>query len=182
MALGELRVGAVVPRAARDHPRAQRALEHGHVEALDGCDPLDALVDQVGQAAEALGPPGDAERGPGGEGGGRRLDGEPDLALAAACNFGEHLLVDRRAVLEAVVARHALPADEVVGRDLDARNDRAHGANTVALGSTTVLPPSMAMTAPVVNPASSEASQATAAAISSGRPGRRSGTGDATSS
>ena len=180
--LGEVGVGAVVPRAARDHAGAQRALEHRHVEALDGGDPLDVLVDQLGEAAQALGPRGDAARRPRGERVGGRLDGEADLVIAPAGDFGEHLLVDRGAVLEALVARDALPADEVVGRDRDSRDDGAgHGVNTVALGSTTVLPPSMATTAPVMNPASSDASQATAAAISSGLPGRRNGTGEATS-
>ena len=167
VALGEIRVGAVVPGAPRDDARAERALEHGHVEALDGRDPLDVRVDQVGQPPEDRGAAGHAERCPLREGGGGRLDREAHLAIGAARDLGEQLVVDGRAVLEALVAGHPLPADEVVGRDGDAGHGR-HDANTTALGSTTVLPPSIAITAPVVNPASSEASQATAAAISSG--------------
>ena len=75
VALRQIRVGAEVPRSARDDAGAQRPFEHRHVEALDGRDPIHVLVDQVGEPAQPLGPPGDAERRPGREGGGRRLDG-----------------------------------------------------------------------------------------------------------
>ncbi len=52
----------------------------------------------------------------------------PTSRSPPARDLGEHLLVDRGVVVEAVVARNALPADEVVGRDRDSGDDgTAHG-------------------------------------------------------
>ena len=74
-ALGEVGIGAEVPRSARDDAGAQRAFEHRHVEALDRGDALDVLVDQIGETPQPSGPPGYAEPRPGGERSLGRLDG-----------------------------------------------------------------------------------------------------------
>ncbi len=139
----EVRVGAEVARAAVDHARAQRAQEHRHVAALDGRELLDVLVDQVGQAVQERRAAGRAQRRPGGEGGVRRGDRPLRLLLAAARDLGDHLLVDRRDVLEALAAGDALAADEVVRRDRDAldvdamlRGCRRHSSFTVSRSST----------------------------------------------
>src|SRR6266511_3380919 len=176
----EVGVGSKVPGSPRDDAAAERALEHGHVEALDRRDPVDVGIDQIGEAAEVLGANGDSESGPVRESRARCLNGKLLLAGASPRDLGEYLLVDRGAILEAGVARHAPPADEMVRRNGDAGD--AHTANSIELESTTLLPPSIAITAPVVKPAPSDASHATAAAISSGLPGRRSGTREETSS
>ena len=57
--LGQVGVASVVARAAGDDAGPERALEHRHVEALDGREPLDVGVDQVGEPAQvaAPGPP-----------------------------------------------------------------------------------------------------------------------------
>ena len=115
----EVGVAPVVPRPAVDQPRLQRAEQHRHVDALDGSEPLDVRVDQVGEAVEVDGPPRRAESGPGRERLGRCGHGEIRLALPAARDLAERLLVDRREVGEGLLARDALAADEVIGRDLD---------------------------------------------------------------
>ena len=124
---GEVGVRTEVPRAARDHARAERAEEHRHVRALDRGEPLDVRVDQVGEAMEVRGAAVRAERRPARERLRRRRDGEIRLALAASRDLRDRLGVDRREVDERLGARDALAADEVVGRDLDARDlDAAH--------------------------------------------------------
>ena len=118
----EVGVAAVVARAAVDQARLQRAEQHRHVDALDRREALDVRVDQVGEAVQVDGAARGAERGPGREGLGRGGDGEIGLALPAARDLAERLLVDRREVRERALARDALAADEVVGRDLDPRD------------------------------------------------------------
>ena len=186
---GEVGVAAVVPRAAVDQARLQRPQQHRHVDALDRGEPLDVRVDQVGEAVQVDRPPGGPERGPGREGVGRGGDGEVGLALTAAGDLAERLLVDRRDVGERALARDALAADEVVRRDLDAGD--VHGAcrsrvvttfpNAIVPTSTVVWPPSTGITAPLTYDASAERSQATVPAISSGELGRRNGTSAVTS-
>src|SRR5207249_562620 len=148
--LGQIGVRAVVACPTGDDPRAERALEHGHVEALDRGDALDVRVDEVGKAAQALRPPGDAERGPLRECALPSRDGELYLCFAAPGDLREHLSADRRAILEAIVARDAPPADVVVGRDFHAgdQRGRAHAANSVELASTITPPPSTTTTPP----------------------------------
>ena len=119
---GEVGVGTEVPRAARDHARAERAEQHRHVRALDRGEPLDVRVDQVGEAMEMRGAAVRAERRPGRERLRRRRDGQIRLALAAARDLRDRLGVDRREVDERLGARDPLAADEVVGRDDDARD------------------------------------------------------------
>ena len=123
--LGQVGVASVVARAAGDDAGPERALEHRHVEALDGREPLDVGVDQVGEPAQVRPPAGRAERGPRGERAGGRRDGHVDLRLTGPRHLREHALVDRRTVLEPLLARHPAPADPVVGRDGDA----GHGAH-----------------------------------------------------
>ena len=124
--LGEVGVASVVARAAGDDARPQRALEHRHVEALDGREPLDVGVDQVGEPAQVRrrGPPG-----PSAAQAGKASAAAATAMSTSACtgprHLGEQALVDGRAILEPLVARHPPPADPVVGRDRDAR-DGAH--------------------------------------------------------
>jgi hypothetical protein len=177
VALGELGIGAVVPRAPGDDPGPKRALEHGYVEALDRGDAIHVRVDQVGQPPQMNGTASGSELSPRGECPGGGFYRELDLRLTAARDLGDQLLVDRRAVLEALGRCDAFSADEVIGRDGDTGDHGgAHAANSVALASTTAFPPSTAKTLPVTKDAFGDASQATASAISSGTPGRRSGT------
>ena len=175
----EIGVAPVVARAAVDQARLQRAEQHRHVDALDGCEPLDVGVDQVGEPVEILGPAGSAEGGPGRECSRRRGDGQIGLPLAAARDLAERLLVDRRDVGERARAGDALAADEVVRRDLDAGHGDAvahrTSSKTCAPASTIETPPSRGITAPFRYDASSERSQAIAPAISSGELGLRSG-------
>ena len=65
-------------------------------DALDGGEGLDVRVDQVGEPVQVDGAAGGAEGGPGGERLGRCGDGEVGLALPAARDLAERLLVDRR--------------------------------------------------------------------------------------
>ena len=118
----EIGVRAEVAGAAPDHARSQRAEEHRHVGALDGRKALHVRVDQVGEPVHHLGPAGRAKRGPAGERVGRRRQRELGLTLAAARDLGERRGVDRAEIGERRVAPHPLPADEVLGRDLDAGN------------------------------------------------------------
>ena len=97
---GEVGVAAVVAGAAVDQARLQRAEQHRHVDALDGREALDVRVDQVGEPVQVDGAARGAERGPGGERLGRCRDGEVGLALPAARDLAERLLVDRREVRE----------------------------------------------------------------------------------
>ena len=60
----EVGVGAEVARAARDHPRAERPEQHRHVGALDGGEPLDVRVDQVGEPVQVRRAARGAERRP----------------------------------------------------------------------------------------------------------------------
>ena len=124
---GEVGVRAEVAGAAPDHARSQRAEEHRHVGALDGREALHVRVDQVGEPVHHLGPTGRAKRGPAGERVGRRRQRELRLALAAARHLRERPGVDRAKIGERRVAPHPLPADEVLGRDLDPGDlDAAH--------------------------------------------------------
>src|SRR6185312_8760693 len=175
---GEVGVRAEVPRAARDHARAERAEQHRHVGALDGRQALDVRVDQIGETVHDHAAPRRPERRPGGEGVLRRGDRESCFRLTAASDLGQRLRVDRADVGEGRVAADALAADEMVGRDLDAGDEghRPDSANASAPMSTTVLPPSTVRTAPLTYDASSESSQAIAPATSSGLQARRSGT------
>ena len=116
---GEVGVAAVVARAPVDQPRLQRAQQHRHVDALDRREPLDVRIDQVGEAVQVDGASGRAKGGPGGECLGGRGHRHVGLALPAAGDLAERLLVDRRDVGERVLARDPLTADEVVGRDVD---------------------------------------------------------------
>ena len=63
-------------------------------------EPLDVRVDQVGEAVEVRGATRGAERRPRRERVGRGGDGEVGLALPAARDLAERLLVDRRDVRE----------------------------------------------------------------------------------
>ena len=86
-----------------------------------------------------LGPTGRPERRPRRERSGRRGEREVGLALAPARDLGERLRVDRAQVGERRVAPDPLPADEVLGRDLDAGDlDPAHApsSRTVSRSST----------------------------------------------
>ena len=74
---------------------------------------------------EIGGPPRGAERSPRGERLGRGSDGQVGLALPAASDLAERLLVDRRDVGERPLARDALAADVVIRRDLDSGDSEA---------------------------------------------------------
>ena len=81
--------------------------------------------------------------------------------------------------VKVVLARDALAADEVVGRDLDAGDlDRSCATlpNASVPTSTVVWPPSTGSTAPLTYDASAESSQATAPRSPPAMLGRRSGT------
>ena len=176
----EVGVAAVVARAAVDQARLQRAQQHRHVDALDRREPLDVGVDQVGEPVEVLGA---ARRRRGRPRPGTRpcaaATARSASALAAARDLAERLLVDRREVRERARARHALAADEVVGRDLDA-GDGAHGRSPLLEGISADVDDRDAAVdgdhGTVQVRRASESSQATAPAISSGELGRRSGT------
>src|SRR4029077_13247985 len=118
----------------------------------DRCEPLDVGVDQIRQPMEVGGAPGRPECGPGRKGVPGGCDGEIGLALPTPRDLAERLLVDRRDVRERSLARHALAADEVVRRDLDAGDVQtpAHAIlpNASVPTSTTVRPPSTGITAP----------------------------------
>ena len=137
---GQVGVVAEVQRAPRDHPRAQRAQQHRHVGALDGGQALDVRVDEVGQAVQVRRPAGGAERRPGRERVVRRPHGAVGIGGVGARDLGEHRLVDRRDVGEALGTGHPLAADEVVGADLDAGHLADVGASqrscTVSRSST----------------------------------------------
>ncbi len=113
----EIGVAPEVPRAAGDHPRPQRAEQHRHVGALDRGETLDVTVDQVAETVEDLGTARRPQCSPGGERLGRGRDRERRLPRAAPGDLCQRLLVDRRDVGEARVARDPLAADPVVGRD-----------------------------------------------------------------
>ena len=181
----EVGVAAVVPRAAVDQARLQRAQQHRHVDALDRGEAFDVRVDQVGKAVEVDRAPAAPSAAQAGKRLGCRRDGEIGLALPAAGDLAERLLVDGREVRERALARNPLAADEVVGRDLDPGDTTpahrlTHLPNASVPTSTMVWPPSTGITAPLTYDASGERSQATVPAISSGELGRRSGTSSST--
>ena len=63
----EVRVGAEVARPAGDDPCPERAEQHRHVDALDRREPLDVLVDEVGEPVQHRRAARRAERRPVGE-------------------------------------------------------------------------------------------------------------------
>ena len=148
------------------------AEQHRHVRALDRGEPLDVRVDQVGEPVEVLRTPFGAERRPRGERLVRRRHRELGLTFAAARDLRERLRVDRREVREgASLATRSPPMKCSVETSTPATSTaRSSGrpAEGIAPTSTTVRPPSTGSTAPLTPDASSESSQATIAATSSG--------------
>ena len=148
----EVGVGAVVAGAAVDQPRLQGAQQHRHVDALDGASRSTFASIRSARRWRYSRPAGGTERRPGGERLGRGGDRRVGLALPAAGDLAERLLVDRREVGEGGLAREAPPADVVVGRDLDAGDGDpvAHPILPKARvpTSTVVCPPSTGITAP----------------------------------
>ena len=121
---------AEVERGPLHQPHAGSLEERAVVERLDLGERLLALLDQVCDAKEVAGAALRPEGGPGGERLTRGLNRRVGLFLAPAGDVGEPALVDRRDVRESLGGCDPLAADEVVGRDLDARDGRddAHAA------------------------------------------------------
>ena len=115
---GEVGVRPVVARPARDHTGAQRPQQHGHVGVLDGREPVDVLVDEVGETAQVRGAAGWTEVRPIGESVVRGAHRLVDVGFGGARDLAYDLAVDGRDVLEAPFARDAFAADKVVGGDL----------------------------------------------------------------
>ena len=97
----EVRVRAVVARAAGDHPRPERAEQHRHVGALDGCEPLDVGVDQVGEAVQRSARPAAPSAAQPGNASVAAATARSASLLAAARDLGERPRVDRAQVDEA---------------------------------------------------------------------------------
>ena len=119
--LGEL-VGeeTEVPSDAGHDRVPVRAQERAVVTRLDRRELGDALLDELGDAVQDLGPVGRGGPPPRVERVPSRRHGPVGLGQAAPSDLGDDLLVDRRDVAEGFGRPHPLAADPVLGRDLDA--------------------------------------------------------------
>jgi hypothetical protein len=103
----------------RDHRVRHRTEQRAVVPRLDLGDLRRPLLDQLSDAVEDLGTLFERHRAPGLEALPGGVDGPVDLDGAATGDLGDRLLVDRRDVVEGRVRGDALPADPMLGRDLD---------------------------------------------------------------
>jgi hypothetical protein len=97
-----------------------RAQERAVVARLDRRELGDALLDELGDPVQDLGPVGRRGPPPGVERVPGRRDGSVGLRRGAPGDLGDDLLVDRRDVDEGLRRADPLAADPVLGRDLDA--------------------------------------------------------------